>query len=144
MCATPLWGQMVRHTRVLNPHPGDQMTTEAALEVYDEQTLEVSQENCRTSWKDGQVSCLTRNSVVILRFHRRVMHGSEQLRVHGFFCPDDEVGWQVSGHRKQTALAGLGFNGFCIAALFLAMQVYMPAGVLHNIMSMYGVTQFGQ
>ena len=124
---------------LLHPHPGDALSTEEALAKYDEQTLEVSQEYQRCDWKVGLIQCLTKNSVILLRFRRRVMHGSEKMRCHGFFAANGALAWQVYPHSKQTELAGLGFNGFIVAALHLAMQVHMPKGVFDAILLKYGV-----
>ncbi len=117
---------------VAAPHEGDFMDTDP-LEKYDEQTVELSQEVIRCQWNSGNAQCLTRGSVVYLRFHKRLMHGSEKLRLHGFYAPDDTVAWHQKPSNKLNTIAGLSFNGFAVCVLYLAMWVVMPQCVVDAI-----------
>ena len=82
MCAACKWAASLppREKCVLwfmlncHPHEGDTLPLLEALERYDEFSCDLSQEIGRAHWKNNAISCLTKSSVVFLRFRRRLMN----------------------------------------------------------------------
>ena len=109
---------------LVEPHAGDNMSSINALAIFDEYTVDVSQEIYRCRWKQGAVGCLTKGSVTWLRFRKRYATGVEKLRIHGFW--GKSVMWSSWPKHQLGELSGLSFNAFVTGCLFLSLATYCP------------------
>jgi hypothetical protein len=117
---------LVWYMYTMYPHPGDDMSAKTALEIYDDESFDPTQEISRCKWRSGALSCLTQLSMPWMRFRQRYCTGVEKLRLHGYWNPTGQQWWEDFSNHELGELAGQGFNCFITASIFVALCVYHP------------------